>query len=81
MYWIEILKDYFGNKSLEDFKRCCRNVLTFKISRDFNSDFLRFESTLWEFVRFEITQSNFSKNTKLQEWMIKDNKKNQKFDW
>ena len=70
-----------ATKVLKILKDCVGMYLTFKISRDFNSDFLRFESTLWEFVRFEITQSNFSKNTKLQEWMIKDNKKNQKFDW
>jgi len=36
---------------------------------------LRFESTLWEFLKFEMTPSNFSKNSKLQEWMTKDNKK------
>jgi len=30
VYWIEILKDYFDEKSLKDFKRLWRNVLTFK---------------------------------------------------
>ena len=42
-------------------------ILTYKL--------LRFGSTLGEFVRFKMTLSNFSKNSKLQEWMNKDIKK------
>jgi len=60
VYWIEILKDYFDRKNLEDFKRLCWIVLTLRdCKRHFLKDFLQSRFFMQDFNGFIEILKNF----------------------